>query len=121
MKIRWIVVALVWIATFYSIFACPYDLHGSSMCSPFARAASYFGFVFAFPGLLLAATVSSVFDPWQPINHDDCAWRRRLVARCFQHHPLRGAAHRSTEQSLRPNNSSSRRRSRRGSSQALGR
>jgi hypothetical protein len=63
MRIRWIVVVLVWIATYYSIFACPYDLHGSSMCSPFAHAASYFGFVFAFPGLLLAAAGSSVFDP----------------------------------------------------------
>lgn len=63
MRLRWILIALIWILTYYSVFACPYDLHGSSMCSPFDRVASYFGFVFAFPGLLLAAMASRISDP----------------------------------------------------------
>ena len=62
MKIRWILVAIVWIVPLGSLLACPHDLHGFSTCSSVAQFGRNVSFYLVAPGLWLGSGISDTLS-----------------------------------------------------------
>ena len=65
MKIRWLLVLLIWAVPVLSMLACPSDLHGSFTCPTVAQFGRTVSFYLVAPGLWLGSGISGLLpgDP----------------------------------------------------------